>query len=155
MFRIYAAYLAAPAIDTEGERYGIQSATCYRCLNNFCDDDDGTCQDDLDKWFSPCMSCAKNFCNRCEPITYCEKCDTSFCEYCSDWTYCDVDGCNQGPFCDDCADEETRLVYFPRERIAECAEEETKFSPWGKRVYCNECFNRYDCGGSDVSHDSY
>lgn len=126
---------AAPGIDAEGERYGVQTATCYRCLNNFCDDDDFTCRDEVDKFFGPCTYCAKNFCERCEPVTYCDKCDVSFCGYCMDGTYCEL--CDhKGPYCSECAKEETRFVSFPRERVV-----------------CNECF--YACGGSDGSHDNY
>ncbi|EJK49347.1 hypothetical protein THAOC_31783 [Thalassiosira oceanica] len=61
--------LSSPGIDAEGERYGVQTATCYRCLNNFCDDDDFTCRDEVDKFFGPCTYCAKNFCESHDWLT--------------------------------------------------------------------------------------
>ncbi|EJK46020.1 hypothetical protein THAOC_35336 [Thalassiosira oceanica] len=35
---------ASPAIHEGGDRYGVQTATCYKCLKDFCHNDDGNCE---------------------------------------------------------------------------------------------------------------
>lgn len=57
--------LAAPAIHEGGDRYGVQTATCYKCLKDFCHNDDGNCESEWENSFDYCPRCAKYFCNSC------------------------------------------------------------------------------------------
>ena len=104
----HAFFLAAPGIHEDGDRYGVQTATCYKCLKIFCYDNDGTCQDGWENSYEFCPCCEKYFCNRCCVVFVCEACDKDIsCEHCMEGTWCNVDGCGEGPFCLGCAEEQT------------------------------------------------
>ena len=100
---------AEPEVHEDGDRYGVQIATCYKCLREFCSGE-GYCQDDWESSVDYCPCCEKYFCHQCCPVFWCAKCDeTISCEDCWECKWCSVDECSQpGPFCTKCARTELR-----------------------------------------------
>ncbi|KAL7542259.1 hypothetical protein ACHAXR_011621 [Thalassiosira sp. AJA248-18] len=106
----------------DGDRYGIQTGTCYKCTKHFCLD-----FDDCQKWdhaFDYCPKCQKYYCNECTHVWDCDngKCSKSSCDECGEVVFCDL--CMERPLCYDCGD-----LSF-----TECCE----------KIVCGDC--RYDRG---------
>ena len=81
-----------------GDRYGIQTATCYACLKHFCVSED--CGgEEWEGSFEFCDQCEKYFCNDCNEVLNCTKCSKSSCGDCGLVQFCEV--CNES-FCSDC-----------------------------------------------------
>ena len=100
---------AEPLLHADGDRYGVQSATCYKCLDEFCSNVEGYCQDDWDSSVEYCPCCEKYLCHQCCPVFVCAKCDeTISCEDCCECEWCSADDCSAGPFCSKCARTELR-----------------------------------------------
>ena len=138
----------------EGERYGIQTATCYQCMKNFCSE--ARCIDGFDY----CPECQKYHCIDCKPIYNCfgSGCQKSSCQdchgvlicdrcsdsYCSDCKFvgicggcltavCDDCGLNFCSCCEDCFCEE-------------CGDDFTKCKMCEEYV-CNGCLHGTACEG--------
>jgi len=82
--------------DQHDQCYGLQSLTCYKCMQHCCDDcRGGGAGDD----HQICHTCKKAFCGDCVDTWNCDSCLTSLCTACGEMSYCE--GCGEC-YCEDC-----------------------------------------------------
>ena len=88
-----------------GARFGIQTATCYKCLKCFCTEEDCI---EVKPSFDYCPLCQKYHCNDCNLVFECSKCDKSSCQDCYGVDLCHVCyeafcmGCRHVGTCSEC-----------------------------------------------------
>jgi len=117
-----------------GERYGIQTATCYKCLECFCTEEDCTENDN----FAYCPHCQTYLCNDCSDVYHCSgsECQKSSCSMCCEVWLCQV--CHEA-YCNDCKGIPLCCVCY-KSICNDCGPMKFCFS-------CRECFCD-GCGGA-------
>ena len=125
----------AMGMHLDGERYGIQTATCSKCVKHFCTETD--CIDE-EPSFDYCGRCQKYHCYECNYVYDCNKCQKSSCFECYEVHLCHE--CSKA-FCYEC-----RGVWSCSECYKSVCE---SCGPIAFCSGCQECFCE-DCG--DVTY---
>ena len=113
-------------LHTYGERYGVQSSTCYDCMKHSCSDES----------HSPeyCPQCQKYHCNSCDFVCNCLECFKASCLSCHEVHICQE--CYM-PYCDDCKTFFYCMKCFSAVCSMECR----------PMAFCMKCYHSYclDC----------
>jgi len=150
------------AVHLRGDRYGIQTGTCYECLKSFCTQPQ-QCGNEFESSFDYCRLCEKYHCLNCNWVSRCSRCNTSSCYYCCDVNTCsqcyattcsscchvyECEICRDVQSCEDCGDVYTCEVCSKSscnscDEII-CCEECSKFS-------CSKCTDFKECSNCNDS----
>jgi len=113
-------------LHTYGERYGVQSSTCYDCMKHSCTDES----------HSPdyCPQCQKYHCSSCDFVFNCLECLKASCLSCAEVHVCQE--CYM-PYCNDCKTFFFCLKCFKQVCSMECC----------TMAFCMKCYHSYclDC----------
>ena len=106
------------AVHLQGDKYGIQTGSCYECLKSFCAQFE-QCGNEHEPSFDYCRLCQKYHCLNCNWVSRCNRCNESSCYYCSDVNTCsqcyettcsscchvyECETCRDVQSCEDCGD---------------------------------------------------
>ena len=137
----------------DGERYGIQTATCHDCLKHFCTEADCACGYSFDF----CPACQKYYCGGCGHIQECAKCQKSSCMGCFDVHLCTscfssfCMGCSVVNYCSKCH----KSACMGCEMMSFCLEcFKTECNDCSEMMYCSGCYDCFcgDCSAGKVSY---
>jgi len=126
-------------MHTQGDRYGIQTATCDKCLKCFCTEDD--CEEPN---FDYCPHCQKYHCSDCNFVYDCHgnECHKSSCFQCHKVISCQV--C-YGAYCDEC-----KGIGFCSECYKSiCNDCELNYCSCCTEWFCEDCYDTSICDMCD------